>query len=153
MCLAFNMEDPSLLVSNSDDQVVFYFWKQKKIRHHSKEVSDRVCWNKSSCTYESTVACVFRSFFLFSSHFSLSHFSLCLSSSHPPLILIAFFAQDFNRPVGLLSQSCFLPGSPNHCVTGTAEGCCVVWEAVGTHEGLFVHLAYNGRANGILCHI
>ena len=35
--------------------------------------------------------------------------------------------QDFNKPVGVLSQSVFIPGS-TRALTGTSEGCGVVWE-------------------------
>lgn len=37
--------------------------------------------------------------------------------------------QDFSKPVGSLSQSVFIPGS-SQALTGTSEGCGVVWEDV-----------------------
>lgn len=38
-----------------------------------------------------------------------------------------YSAQDFNRPVGVFSQSVFIPDSEQLALTGTSLGCGVVW--------------------------
>ncbi|XP_019863812.1 PREDICTED: WD repeat-containing protein 66-like, partial [Amphimedon queenslandica] len=43
--------------------------------------------------------------------------------------------RDFNKSVGLLSQTVFLPDGSNHwALTGTSEGCAVVWETSGLYH-------------------
>ena len=46
---------------------------------------------------------------------------------------MSMYTQDFSKPVGLLSQSCFL--SSVSALTGTAEGCGVIWKAAAGGGG------------------
>lgn len=37
---------------------------------------------------------------------------------------------DFNKPIGMLTQTVYLPNEiiPHWALTGTTEGCVVIWE-------------------------
>ena len=48
-------------------------------------------------------------------------------------------SQDFNKPVGVYSQTVFVPGS-TRALTGTSEGCGVVWQDL--KEGTIPHDVY-----------
>jgi hypothetical protein len=72
-----------MLVSNCDDQVIFYKWDDKLLSVHSTPVSDR----------------------------------------------------DFNKSIGLLSQTVYVPDTGNHWgLSGTSEGYGIVWETSGLHR-------------------
>ena len=50
------------------------------------------------------------------------------------VVYCGLYSQDFNKPVGLISQSCYL--CSGSALTGTTEGCGVVWGAgEGKGEG------------------
>lgn len=42
--------------------------------------------------------------------------------------------KDFNKPIGVFTQSSFIPGT-NQAITGNTEGSAVVWEDATTSEG------------------
>lgn len=49
--------------------------------------------------------------------------------SRSDILVFCSHHQDFNRPVGMFSQSLFIPGS-SRALTGTSEGCGLIWEQV-----------------------
>ena len=50
------------------------------------------------------------------------------------LLMSLHAVQDFNKSTGSLSQTVFIPGS-EHAVTGTSEGCAVVWACRSAEDG------------------
>ena len=48
--------------------------------------------------------------------------------------------QTFNKPVGLMVQSCYIPTS-TRALTVTTEGSAVVWEVL-KQNGMFYYLIY-----------
>ena len=54
--------------------------------------------------------------------------TVCTFEHDVSVVMFTYIWQDFNKPVGVFTQSVFIPDTDQHLVlTGTSLGCGVVW--------------------------